>query len=223
MDSIYFSSFAEPILYRFQAQLRLYFKLSGSFILSDTMEQVEEARYRSARAAMVVRLPIFLIKFPWFDFWEGSFSFSFSFSWINSPENRCRVVSCTYIYTHIYIHIFTIERTILHTLPFFRSSIYKFHLKFHLFRNSRRFVRPALRKYSIFLFLKQEEQQIESKPYDEEQFQIYTKERKRKRERTNWNIWYKYLSISQLLISFPLKRFTFHRNRSVALSILHLP
>lgn len=64
MDSIYFSSFAEPTLYRFQAQLRLYFKLNGSFILSDTMEQVEEARYRSARAAMVVRLPIFLIKFP---------------------------------------------------------------------------------------------------------------------------------------------------------------
>lgn len=179
MDSIYFSSFAEPTLYRFQAQLRLYFKLSGSFILSDTMEQVEEARYRSARAAMVVRLPIFLIKFPWFDFWEGSFSFSFSFSWINSPENRCRVVH-VYIHTHTYIHIFTIERTILHTLPFFRSSIYKFHLKFHLFRNSRRFVRPALRKYSIFLFLKQEEQQIESKPYDEEQFQIYTKERKRR-------------------------------------------
>lgn len=134
MDSIYFSSFAEPTLYRFQAQLRLYFKLSGSFILSDTMEQVEEARYRSARAAMVVRLPIFLIKFPWFDFWEGSFSFSFSFSWINSPENRCRVVH-VYIHTHTYIHIFTIERTILHTLPFFRSSIYKFHLKFHLFRN----------------------------------------------------------------------------------------
>lgn len=179
MDSIYFSSFAEPTLYRFQAQLRLYFKLSGSFILSDTMEQVEEARYRSARAAMVVRLPIFLIKFPWFDFWEGSFSFSFSFSWINSPENRCRVVH-VYIHTHTYIHIFTIERTILHTLPFFRSSIYKFHLEFHLFRNSRRFVRPALRKYSIFLFLKQEEQQIESKPYDEEQFQIYTKERKRR-------------------------------------------
>lgn len=123
MDSIYFSSFAEPTLYRFQAQLRLYFKLSGSFILSDTMEQVEEARYRSARAAMVVRLPIFLIKFPWFDFWEGSFSFSFSFSWINSPENRCRVVPCMYIYIYTYIHIFTIERTILYTLPFFRSSI----------------------------------------------------------------------------------------------------
>lgn len=105
MDSIYFSSFAEPTLYRFQAQLRLYFKLSGSFILSDTMEQVEEARYRSARAAMVVRLPIFLIKFPWFDFWEGSFSFSFSFSWINSPENRCRVVH-VYIHTHTYISIF---------------------------------------------------------------------------------------------------------------------
>lgn len=124
MDSIYFSSFAEPTLYRFQAQLRLYFKLSGSFILSDTMEQVEEARYRSARAAMVVRLPIFLIKFPWFDFWEGSFSFSFSFSWINSPENRCRVVPCMYIYIYTYIHIFTIERTILYTLPFFRS-LYK--------------------------------------------------------------------------------------------------
>lgn len=123
MDSIYFSSFAEPTLYRFQAQLRLYFKLSGSFILSDTMEQVEEARYRSARAAMVVRLSIFLIKFPWFDFWEGSFSFSFSFSWINSPENRCRVVPCTCIYIYTYIHIFTIERTILYTLPFFRSSI----------------------------------------------------------------------------------------------------
>lgn len=105
MDSIYFSSFAEPTLYRFQAQLRLYFKLSGSFILSDTMEQVEEARYRSARAAMVVRLPIFLIKFPWFDFWEGSFSFSFSFSWINSPENRCRVVPCTHIYIYIHTHI----------------------------------------------------------------------------------------------------------------------
>lgn len=120
MDSIYFSSFAEPTLYRFQAQLRLYFKLSGSFILSDTMEQVEEARYRSARAAMVVRLPIFLIKFPWFDFWEGSFSFSFSFSWINSPENRCRVVH-VYIHTHTYISIFLRSNGRFYTR--FRSSV----------------------------------------------------------------------------------------------------
>lgn len=121
MDSIYFSSFAEPTLYRFQAQLRLYFKLSGSFILSDTMEQVEEARYRSARAAMVVRLPIFLIKFPWFDFWEGSFSFSFSFSWINSPENRCRVVPCMYIYIYIHISIFLRSNGRFYTR--FRSSV----------------------------------------------------------------------------------------------------